>query len=390
MFSSSKLVPAMFAALLLCAPAAHAYPTDDSALAAKCDYQTWSAPPRVVIHTSEFAGGGATRQANMIAAIEAVDAEFNLVGATSAQITGTETTTDPFTVTTKFDTSEPVIHVGFVPSLKNPDAVAVTKRWGDSGCHLVRANIGVLDLDHFDWRFNQPEDAGENFWEAGAKDDDGKKYFRTSYLHELLHAFGLNHDDSHYSFMNYSARPWANRAGDDRIRPLPRDVRLLRDRYPAAGERTEVAALSTWYDEDDVSDSGAATGKVLCAPSLGDDFTDKLFADHCGTGGSMGGSTTVCARDMLRTRYAVANYSTHPVDEDARLYFSTDAQWDYFDVASPTLADTIHQTTESSERGTSFEVPAGLVSGTTYYTILRVTGGATDWIPLPGTVTACW
>ena len=92
---------------------------------------------------------------------------------------------------------------------------------------------------------------------------------------------------------------------------------------------------------------------------------------------------------MLRTRYAVANYSTHPVDEDARLYFSTDAQWDYFDVASPTLADTIHQTTESSERGTSFQVPAGVVSGTTYYTILRVTGGATDWIPLPGTVTAC-
>jgi hypothetical protein len=370
------------AAAVALAPAAHAYPTDDSALTGNCDYLTWSAPPHVVIHTSEFTGG-ANRQANMIAAIEDVDAEFNLVGATTAQVTSTSTTTDPFTLATKY--TDGAIHVGFVSSLKNPDAVAVTKRWGNSKCELVRANIGVLDLDHFDWRFNQPEDAGENFWQAGAKDGDGKKYFRTSYLHELLHAFGLNHDDSHYSFMNYAARPWANRAPQDRIRPLPVDIRTLRDRYPAAGERTEVAALTTWFDADDISSSGAATGKVLCAPSLGSDYSAGLFDAHCGTSAT----TTVCSGDLLRTRYAVANYSTHSVDEDARLYFSTDAQWDYFDLVSPTVPATIHQTTESSMRGTSFAVPSGLVSGTTYYPILRVTGGASDWIPLPGTVTAC-
>src|SRR5207247_2145783 len=45
---------------------------------APCDYYTWNSPPKVVIHTGEFVGG-ATRRANMIAAIEAVDEEFNLV-----------------------------------------------------------------------------------------------------------------------------------------------------------------------------------------------------------------------------------------------------------------------------------------------------------------------
>jgi hypothetical protein len=351
-----------------------------------CDHYEWRSQPKVVIHTSEFTGS-ATRKANMIAAIEAIDEEFNHAGGTAARVTQTQQSTDPFTIDTAYDSSTPTIHVGFVQSLANEDAVAATKRFHFTGtCDLARVNIGVLDLDHFDWRFNMPEDAGVNYWEAGARDDDGNKYFRTSYLHELLHAYGLEHSDSTYAFMNYAARPWANRAADDRVRPLPADLRLLRDWYPASGTRSELATLTTWYDENDISDSGAATGKVLCAPSRGSGFSASFFDAHCGAGGAHGGETDVSAGDMLRTRFALANYSTDDVDVDVRLWLSADDRWDIRDAISPTQPDEIHiDDATSARKGLSFEVPS--VAPGTYHVIVRASGEVSDWIPLPGTVT---
>ena len=355
-----------------------------------CAHETWASPPKVVIHTGEFVGGP-TREANMIAAIEAVNAEFNKVGATSAQITDTELSTEPFTLTTLFDTSDPVIHVGFVSSFNNPSAIAGAKRYLFSGtCDLARVNIGVLKLDVYDWRFNTPADSGENYWEAAASDGESNRYFRTSYLHELLHGFGLDHSATTYAFMNYGARPWANRPDDERVRPLPADVRLLRDLYPAAGVRTELATLTTWFDEHDISDSGAALGKVLCAPSLGSAFSSSLFDAHCGSGGAKGGSTEVCAGDTLRTRFTLANYSTHDVDFDVRLWLSTDATWQWYDAISPTQPGQIHlDAAQSARKGISFEVPALGAPGTEYHTIVRASGEVSDWIPLPGAVTAC-
>jgi hypothetical protein len=355
-----------------------------------CATNTWAAPPKVVIHTGEFVGG-ATREANLIAAIEAVNAEFNQVGATSAEITSTELSTDPFTLTTLFDATDPVIHVGFVSSFTNPAAIASTKRYSFAGtCDLARVNIGVLDLGVYDWRFGLPSDSGENYWEAAASDGESNRYFRTSYLHELLHAFGLEHSATTYAFMNYGARPWANRVDDDRIRPLPADARGLRDLYPAAGERTELATLTTWFDKDVISDTGAALGKVLCAPSRGSEFSASLFDPHCGSGGAHGGETEVCAGNTLRTRFSLANYSTHGVDFDLRLWFSTDPVWDPWDTISPTASSQRLKAAESTHKGVSFDVPqlAG-APGTEYYTIIRASGEVSDWIPLPGTVRAC-
>jgi hypothetical protein len=389
------------AALVASAPASAVPPYDpdthetDVTLPAppspQCTHNTWDSPPKVVIHTGEFVGGP-TREANMIAAIEAVNTEFNKVGATAAQITDTELSTEPFTQTTLFDVSDPVIHVGFVSSLTNPAAIASAKPYIFSGtCELARVNIAVLDLGVYDWRFNAPADAGENYWEAAAEDGEQNRYFRTSYLHELLHGFGLEHSATTFAFMNYGARPWANRDDDERVRPLPADVRLLRDLYPAAGERTELATLTTWFDADDISDTGAALGKVLCAPSLGSGFSASLFDEHCGSGGAQGGSTAVCAGNMLRTRFALANYSTHDVDFGVRLWFSIDDKWDWHDTISPTQPDEVHvDAAESSRRGISFAVPAlPGASGTEYHTIVRAAGEVSDSIPLPGTVTAC-
>ncbi len=356
---------------------------------ADCESKTWASPPKVVIHTGEFVGSP-LRKANMIAAVEAVNAEFNKVGATSARITGTELSTEPFTQETLFDASEPVIHVGFVDSFTNPNAIASAKPfWYTESCTYARVNIGVLSLDVYDWRFNAPADSGENYWEAAASDGEQNRYFRTSYLHELLHGFGLDHSATTFAFMNYGARPWANRPDDERVRPLPADVRLLRDLYPAAGERTELATLTTWYDNDDISDTGAALGKVLCAPSRGSGFSASYFDAHCGSGGANGGSTEVCAGNQLRTRFTLANYSTHGVDFDVRLWFSTDARWDPWDTISPTQPDQIHlDDAHSARKGLSFEVPA-LTPGTRYHTIVRAAGEVSDWIPLPGTVTGC-
>ena len=154
------------------------------------------------------------------------------------------------------------------------------------------------------------------------------------------------------------------------VPPTDQQLQYLLDQYV----RSEILfreGLALGLDRDDEIVRRRVVQKIeflnedTDAIVVGDDQLEKFFAAH------------------------QSSYVTPAAVSFRHVYFSADAQWDYFDVASPTRPDAIHQTTESSERGTSFEVPAGLTSGTSYYTILRVTGGAIDWIPLPGTVMAC-
>ena len=133
------------------------------------------------------------------------------------------------------------------------------------------------------------------------------------------------------NYPGYDGYPWANRPDHEALRPLPADVRTLRQRYPEAGSRAEVAVLNTWFDATDPSESGAAYQQHLCQPSLGSGWSLKTSAGTCGTNGADQGSTEICTGDTLRTRFALANYSTEAVDVVSGLWFSLHDQWDSSD-----------------------------------------------------------
>lgn len=192
--------------------------------------------------------------------------------------------------------------------------------------------------------------------------------------------------------MNYGERPWANRTGPHSIRPLPADIRKLCSLYPLGTTRTEVAVLNTWYDPADVT-AGAASQRMLCKPSQGEDWATSLFAEECGTGGPEGGDTEVCEGDALLARFALANYSTSSVDVTARLWLSLDDQWDATDLLSPTTREFTVDAASSYQSGNTWSMPViGQAQLTGYHVIVRVVAttpsGATagDWIPLRGKV----
>jgi hypothetical protein len=127
----------------------------------------------------------------------------------------------------------------------------------------------------------------------------------------------------------------------------------------ASTSPTRATSLTTWFDgAPEALDNGAATGKVLCAPSRGTGFSASLFDAHCGSGGAHAGETGVCGGDTLRTRFSLANYSTHDVDFDVRLWLSADDTWDWHDIISPTRPAELHlDAAQASRHGMSFEVP---------------------------------
>ncbi len=360
-----------------------------------CTPITWASQPKVVLHTSEFAGPDFFQ--NIINLLQLTDAmndiheQFNLVGGTAAQVTAFELSADPFVYKTWFNDATPTIHVGFTSSATaNPGGTF----WNlDGSCNIIEAHIQFQDLSAFGWTFSHPSAHGELYYDVTLSNAAGNRYFRISYIHELLHAFGLAHSNDSYSMLNYGDRPWANRAADDAIRPLPDDVEGLRDLYPLAGTRREVAVLNTWYTPAPaVGSYPAADQQQLCKPSLGSSWNSDLYADVCGlTAGGAAGSTTVASGNTLRTRFAFANYSTESVDVDANIYFSTDDIWDVTDVASVTTRSFSVSANGSSQQGRTWTVPSGLATGD-YYVIVRVVATTssgvvvTDWIPLRGTV----
>jgi hypothetical protein len=356
---------------------------------------TWASQPKVVLHTAEFAGPdffeNLINLAQLTDAMNDVHEQFNLVGGTAAQVTAFELSTVPFIYKTWFNDVTPTIHVGFTSSATaNPGGTF----WNlDATCNIIEAHIQFQDLTAFGWTFSHPSAHGELYYDVTLNNAAGDRYFRISYVHELLHAFGLAHSNDSYSMLNYGDRPWANRVADDAIRPLPDDVEGLRSLYPLADTRREVAVLNTWYDPIVSTETyPAADQKQLCKPSLGSAWNNDLFADVCGlTAGGAAGSTTVASGNTLRTRFAFTNYSTESVDVVASLYFSTNDTWDAADVASVTTRSFSAGANSSSQQGRTWTVPSGLAAGD-YYVIVRVVATTssgvvvTDWIPLRGTV----
>lgn len=224
-------IPSLVATMLL-APAASAYTPMTTA---DCDAVAWPSNPRVILHLSEMDGFTADMEDALLQAIEDIHAELGATGGTTAGIAGFTLTTAPFTFRTQYVDPVPTIHVGFTNDPDEADGAA--KVWKDNArCEITTANIlftnpSDSDPGLVDWRFGEPADEGEDFWMADHK-LNSTAYFRISYLHELLHAFGLKHSPDSYSMMNYGTRPFANRADGKQVRPLPDDIEFLRDLYP--------------------------------------------------------------------------------------------------------------------------------------------------------------
>ena len=355
----------------------------------------------VVLHLGESRAGTADQTA-INDAVYWVNSEIGFVGGSTAYIGSMTTTYDPFTFGSWFGDTTPTIHVGFSSSL-GEEIGGQTKRgpFTVSACTYNEAQIVLPDVVARTWDFGTP---GWDYFQATETGASSKLWFRPVYLHELLHAFGLEHTSTDYANMNYGIKPWANRPANDMMKPLPDDVKALRKLYPGTTSRYEVAAFNTWYDANDVSTQGAAYAKLLCAPSLGANYDTNLFATRCGTGGAKSGSTTICKDDQLRLRFTVANYSTTMVYVSAQVYFSTDYTYGSTDVASSdTYALWIHP--GGSKIVTASAKVPGLtaMSGLTAHPILHLTtwqdaddNGVietatekTDWNPMQGYLTVC-
>lgn len=382
-----------------------------------CTEVRWTSPnPVYKIHIYEFArGGGSTNDlVALFAAVYDVMREFNNAGATTAMVdtSGINSDARAYESSVPFNDPNPTIHIGFTDDPYEVDSTgtaraSTTFSVDQKTCTYNEVRITFRTPNLQPWDYGTPESANVPYYTA--TDTDGttastpagtlsKWWFRPIMMHELLHAFGLDHSINTYSFMNYLDYPWAGGgvAETDAIRPLPDDLRALRYLYPGSGSRSEIALLTTWYNSQ-IPQGGSAAQVHVCAPSLGDKNSDSpLDSYYCGTGGSKAGSTKVCAGDRLYTWFTFANYSTETADGiDVRMYLSTDDVYDSTDPISPTGINVTVDSGRSKAVGKGWEVPSGLTSGTSYHVIIHAIGTTSsgawveDWTPLTAPVTAC-
>jgi hypothetical protein len=438
MFSRTRMTMRRFGIRALIAFAAAAFAASAAAAASTASTRascgttpaTWPSHPRVLLHVGEMkpsvkdwvdtADGFGTQLQLLVQATDAVN-QFNAIGATSARVSSVETTRDPFTYRGSYSDSVPTIHVGFQPALKvqadnggKPAAGLTTMPIYLSNNCSPTVTIEFPDLSSKAWSFSSPfalSKDGARFYDAGRTApavDGGGEYFRPSFLHELMHGFGLQHVEDDYAMMNHRGAgdpnggfPWANRAETDAVRPLPNDVAHIRDLYPASGSRWEVAPLNTWFHVTTDSTGKAADQVKLCTPSLGDKFSgNQTTSGPCGVGGDQAGSTQVDEGEWLRTRFALANYSTGSMHVTTHLWLSADEQLSDGDypALSYDVRDIDKEKSDLAE--VAFKLP-WLPDGT-YHPIVQVSSqrldaagqavpgeGFSDWIPLRGVVNVC-
>ena len=354
-----------------------------------CTPITFASPPDVVVHTAEMSGFDLATTLQMLDAVVEIHEQLNAVGGTSAAIASVSLSTDPFVYQSWFGSATPTIHVGF---RSDPGAAPASTDWNVDAatCNILEAHIAVKNPDVFAWRFTEPSFAGEAWYLAGLDAPDGR-YFRIAYMHELLHAFGLAHSADGFAMLNYGERPWANRPEGEKIKPLPDDIEGLRDLYPAATTRNEIAVLNTWFDPA-VTSTGAypaAFQFFLCSPAIGTGWAG-MFDPLC----AITSSASVCPGDTLYTRVAVANYGSDAVDVDMNLWLSTDDELDRgVDLPAAQTRSFSLGAQSSSQQGRVYTVPNTAAYDTDYFVIVeaegtqQVAGGVSDdWIPLRDTV----
>jgi hypothetical protein len=393
---------------------------------------TWPSLPKVLLHLNELEGPGnpATTSSDpaktfgyelgLLAQAQDAVNQFNAIGATSARVSSVETTFDPFTYAGSYNDSVPTIHVGFRPGNLVVDSKG-NRAGGKTTGNIYLSNncsptvtIEFPDQPSANWSFSSPfalENHGAHYYDAGptAPTVDGSgQWFRTSFLHELEHAFGLNHTATEYATMNHRGAgdpnggfPWANRADKDSVMPLPWDVGQIRNLYPASGTRWDIAALNTWFHVTTSSTGSAADQVKLCTPSLGFQFTkSQTTSGPCGTDGSIGGSTRVSEGDTLRTRFAIANYSTGSMHVTSKLWLSTDDELSEDDIPANSwdIRDIPAESSSLAEVGFRLSaMPEGTFHPIVMLSAWHVNSDGTvddsskknDWIPLRGTVFHC-
>lgn len=129
-----------------------------------------------------------------------------------------------------------------------------------------------------------------------------------------------------------------------------------------------MAVLNTWYAPPGDGDDAAHQAK-LCTPSLGTAWSPETSDGACG----VNGSNVVCTGDTLRTRYALANYSTASMHVSAFLWFSPvpDEQWDEADTESASTNFKDLDRATSALAKTTWTVP-DLDPGVSYHPIIRL------------------
>jgi hypothetical protein len=409
----------------LAVAAAALAPTTTPALAAcSSTPSNWTTQPRLVLHLGElYAPGTEPDDATLfgqelLTLAQVTDAvnQFNAIGGTTARVTGVTTTFDPFTYKGSYNDPVPTIHVGFQPNAKitsdnkgnGAAALTTTGLYLSSNCSPTRT-IEMHDMSQGPWSLKSPfmlANQGARYYDAGTTAPDstgGGEWLRPSFLHELLHAFGLEHTKTEYSMLNHRGSgdphggfPWANRGDADAVRPLPYEIGLLRGEYPASDAHWDVTVLNTWFNK--VKGDDAAHQVQLCTPSLGTKFTkNRTVSDACGHGGPDGGSAVVAENDLLRTRFTLANASTGSMQVTSKLWLSTDDVLSDGDIPALTwdVRTVSADTSELAE--VTFKVPH-LPPGN--YRPIVVIGAEhvnpdgsidphsplTDWMPLRGTV----
>ncbi len=377
-------------AVLLSAPLAEAY---EPRAVNNCAAIHWPSSPEVVLHTSEMAGFTAQAEADMRQAMRDIHGVFNEVRGTTAEVTAMSSSSAPFVWRTWFNDASPTIHVGWTSDPN--EAIGVTTwKVDDTTCEIEEVHMQFRNPSIFDWSFNTPGDYGEDYFDSGISGPDGR-YFRISYIHELLHAYGFAHSNSTYSMLNYCERPWANAPASRMIRPLPDDMTALRDTYPAPRQAARIAVLNTFWEENISSTSTYPAGNqyMICAPSGGGSWADT-DADVCGHDNGVPASNAICPGDNVRVRFALANYSTEDVDLTARL-FVTPTNYPTASTprrVSPVTRDISVPAGSSRIFGRNFELPQ-LPNGVSASVVIFVSGTTTsgarvaDWIPMRGGIT---
>jgi hypothetical protein len=377
---------------------------------------TWPEPPRVVIHTKGLTDAPVSLDPAKIPELvtQAKDAAAQIggIGASSARVTTVTSTSDAKYryYSTSFGDQVPTIHVGFVS-----DATITADNNGDGASGLTSEMymndncVPTVTIDfaadsNADWSFSSPDALGVHYYATGtsAPDDstDPGTWWRPSFLHEMLHAFGLTHTKTAYAMMNHRGTgfPWGNHGDAGAVRPLPDDIRRLRASYPAAGTRWDVDALNGWYAYTSGSKGNAADQTRLCKPSVGVNLIQPETGDGlCGVDGPDAGSTCVRPGETIATRYALNNYSTGSVRVTTTLALSKDDEWDATDPqAGMSRTDDLDATTSQLVDAT-WSAPGD--TGSDFHPIVHMfsehvnADGSLDpaslrvsWMPLRGTV----